>query len=297
MSLFVALVLAWGDDLPTLTERVNDLAGVIDPATNQALTEKLRALEQSDSTQVVVLTVRTTGGKEIEAFTRETATKNKIGQAHKNNGVLIVVAVDDRKCWITVGYGLEGRLTDAATATIIRREMVPHFKEGKHALGIRKGTEAVIGTVRGEYTADSLGRKSAFRENLALGYLLALVPIALVSQWLLYKKNHLAIGCVLHIVLLVVGIVGLFEEFTFSDIFASIAAAILFLAGGNVVGVMILGIFGVIKSSGSGSSKGWSWIHSSSSSSGSGWSSSSSSSSSFSGGGGSFGGGGAGGSW
>lgn len=153
--MFVALLLLLQGDVPTLTHPVTDLAGAVVPRpVDEELTRAIDALQATDSTQVVLLVLATTAGVDIAQYAHATAAHNGIGQKDKNNGILIVVAVDDRRVRIEVGYGLEGVLPDALCDQIIRKEMVPHFKSKDYATGIRKGVLAVIGAVKGEYKAD-----------------------------------------------------------------------------------------------------------------------------------------------
>ena len=146
-----ALLLLAPQDIPRLSSPASDFAGVLTPAQLQEARAVSAALESSDSTQVVLLVVRTTGGKDIFDYSLETARANGIGQRGTSNGVLIVVAVDDRKVWIQVGQGLEGKLPDALASRIIRDEMVPRFKAGDHGGGAVAGVKAVAAAVKGEY--------------------------------------------------------------------------------------------------------------------------------------------------
>lgn len=129
---------------PPLTGRVVDAAHVLDPATLAALDAKLAAQEARATDQLVVATVPSLQGTSIEDYANRLFRAWQIGQAKKNNGVLLLVAPSERKVRIEVGYGLEGILTDAVSATIIRNAVVPAFKSGDMAAGIVKGTDAII---------------------------------------------------------------------------------------------------------------------------------------------------------
>jgi uncharacterized protein len=139
--------------VPPIRSRVNDLAHVLTPADAAALDSLLADLERTDSTQVVLLTVRTTGGAPIEDYALAAARAAGLGEKKKNNGALVLVAVDDRACRIEVGEGLEGRLPDTIAALIIKHEMVPRLRAGDLSGGVRAGVEAVARAVRGEYKA------------------------------------------------------------------------------------------------------------------------------------------------
>ena len=165
MTIFIAaLLLAAPQDIPRLSSPVEDFAGVLSPAQLQEAQSISSALEQSDSTQVVLLVVKTTGGKDIFDYAHEVARHNGIGRRDKSNGVLIVVAVGDRKVRIHVGQGLEGKLTDALSGRIIRDEMVPRFQQGHYGEGALAGLKAVSAAVKGEYkgTASPQRRKKSF---------------------------------------------------------------------------------------------------------------------------------------
>lgn len=129
---------------PPLTGRVVDAAHVLDPATLAALEAKLAAQEARATDQLVVATVSSLQGTSIEDYANRLFRTWQIGQAKKNNGVLLLVAPNERKVRIEVGYGLEGILTDAVASTIIRNAIVPAFKSGDMAAGIVKGTDAII---------------------------------------------------------------------------------------------------------------------------------------------------------
>src|SRR5688572_4854960 len=146
-----ALLLAAPQQIPRLSSPAEDLAGVLTPAQRQEALAVSVSLEASDSTQVALLLVKSTAGKDIFDYSLETARANRIGQGGKSNGALIVVAVDDRKVWIQVGQGLEGKLPDAITSRIIRDEMVPRFKAGDYGGGAIAGMKAVAAAVKGEY--------------------------------------------------------------------------------------------------------------------------------------------------
>ena len=143
----------WALDVPPLTARVNDLAGVLAPATERALEDNLAALEASDSTQLAVLTIPSLEGEALEDFSLKAAETWGIGQKGRDNGALLLVAVADRAVRIEVGYGLEDRLTDLLCGRIIRHEIVPAFREGDFDQGVLKGVAAMTAAVQGAYAA------------------------------------------------------------------------------------------------------------------------------------------------
>src|SRR5690606_665022 len=130
--------------LPALTGRVVDNAGVIDAATEHALTQKLAALEQKSSDQIVVATIAPTGGEAMEPYAHRLFRQWRLGQAQEDNGILLLVAVNDRRMRIEVGYGLEGTLTDLHSRLIIENTMVPAFRAGDYAGGIDRAVDDII---------------------------------------------------------------------------------------------------------------------------------------------------------
>jgi uncharacterized protein len=115
---------------------VVDLAGIIDPQTEADLNRRLKELEDKTTAQVVVLTINSLEGEPMEKFSLRTAEKWALGQKGKDNGVLITVAVHDRKYRIEVGYGLEAILPDSYVGSLGRRYFVPNFRQGNYSQGI-----------------------------------------------------------------------------------------------------------------------------------------------------------------
>jgi uncharacterized protein len=146
-------------DVPRLKGRVNDYAGILAPATERQLETVLKDLERTDSTQIVVLTLPSLQGENLESFSIRVAEQWKIGQRELDNGALLLVAVKERKLRIEVGYGLEGRLTDLMAGRIIRNVIVPRFKAGSFDQGVTEGVAAMIGVVKGEFTPPQRARR------------------------------------------------------------------------------------------------------------------------------------------
>ncbi|MFQ5586955.1 MAG: TPM domain-containing protein [Thermodesulfobacteriota bacterium] len=126
---------------------VVDLAGVIGANAERSLNAYLRELEVKTTAQVVVLTIKSLDGEDIEGFSLRVAEKWKLGQREKDNGVLITVAINDRKYRLEVGYGLEGALPDSFVGTIGRQYLVPHFRRGDYSTGIATAVLAVINRI------------------------------------------------------------------------------------------------------------------------------------------------------
>ena len=135
---------------PALTGRVVDEAGLLDAAARTALTESLAGLEQKTTDQLVVVTLKSLQGTSIEDYGYQLGRRWQIGQKDKNNGVLLIVAPNERKVRIEVGYGLEGALTDAVTKLIIQNSIMPRFKVADFVGGIKRGVEDIIQVLSGD---------------------------------------------------------------------------------------------------------------------------------------------------
>lgn len=146
----------WALDVPPLTGRVVDLAHVLPADVAGSLARDLEAHETKTSNQVVVLILPTLEGEPLESFSHRVGTTWKLGQKGAENGVLLLVALRERKIRIEVGYGLEGTLTDLRSAHIIRQEMVPRFRAGDLPGGIVAGVQAILGTIDGTYQAEEV---------------------------------------------------------------------------------------------------------------------------------------------
>ena len=129
---------------PALTGRVVDDAQLLTPQQEQALTGKLATLEQQTGDQLVVVTLPSLQDQEIEDFGYQLGRHWGIGQKENDGGALLIVAPNERKVRIEVGYGLEGVLTDAYSSLIIRNDILPAFRQGDYAAGIIAGTDSII---------------------------------------------------------------------------------------------------------------------------------------------------------
>lgn len=137
-------------EVPALTGRVVDNAELLDVKTEARLTSLLAAHEQATREQVVVVTVPDLQGRSIEELGLQLGREWGIGQQGEDNGALLIVARDDRRVRIEVGYGLEGRLTDAQSSLIINGIIIPAFRQGDFPRGIVEGTEAMVQVLGGD---------------------------------------------------------------------------------------------------------------------------------------------------
>lgn len=129
---------------PPLSGRIVDQAGIIDAAAELNLEPKLRELEDKSGIQLVVATVKSLEGSDIETYANQLFRTWKLGEAKNNNGVLLLVAPNERKVRIEVGYGLEKTLTDALSKVIIVNAITPRFKSGDFAGGVTRGVDDII---------------------------------------------------------------------------------------------------------------------------------------------------------
>lgn len=139
---------------PPMTGRVVDTAQLIDAQTRTQLSQMLEAHEQTTGEQVVVVTLPNLQGTTIEDYGYQLGRFWGVGQKDKDNGALLIVARDDHKVRIEVGYGLEERLTDAQSSVIINQIIAPAFKAGNFSGGISQGTEAMIQVLGGDPLAE-----------------------------------------------------------------------------------------------------------------------------------------------
>ena len=153
LGVFVALCftsLAFAFDFPALTGRVVDQAGVMSAESKSDIEAKAKTLEDKSGIQLVVATVKSLQGGDVETYANELFRFWKLGEAKKNNGVLLLVAPNERKVRIEVGYGLEGTLTDALSSVIISSAIIPRFKTKDYSGGIERGVDGIISVLSGD---------------------------------------------------------------------------------------------------------------------------------------------------
>lgn len=173
LLLLLLPTLAAARPVPAPEGYVTDLAGLIDQGTELKIEQFLREFEESDSTQITVLTIPSLDGAALEDYALQVAESWGIGQAEQDNGALLLVAEEERKIRIEVGYGLEGRLTDLLSGRIIDNEISPRFRRGDFEGGIVAGVVAMAEAVRGEY--QGTGRSAGRKERNPLGFLALLL--------------------------------------------------------------------------------------------------------------------------
>ncbi|MGC2780983.1 MAG: YgcG family protein [Bradyrhizobium sp.] len=272
--------------VPPLTGRVVDQTGTLSSSDVASLTQKLKELETRKGSQVAVLIVPTTQPETIEQFSLRVAEAWKIGRKKVDDGALLVIAKNDRKLRIEVGYGLEGSLTDVTARRIIDEVITPKFRSGDFAGGIDAGVDRIIGVINGE-TLPVPQPQASHGGDIDFDSISSFAPVAFFGAIFLGGVLRTLFGRLLGS-LATGGALGILTWV----LVGSMTLALLSVVAGIVI-AFIAGSFSSTMPSSGGRRRGWS-----SGSSSGGWSSGSSSDSgSFSGGGGSFGGGGASGSW
>ncbi|AKU11532.1 hypothetical protein AzCIB_1631 [Azoarcus sp. CIB] len=223
--------------VPQLTARVIDQTGTLSSGERQALEDKLARFESERGSQLVVLIVPTTAPEDIAAFAYRVAADWKIGRRDVGDGLLLVVAKDDRRVRVEVARALEGAVPDLAAFHIIDRAITPAFREGRFAAGIDAGVDALMARIRGENLAlpepesdarDSRGFGSL--QDIAV-FLMFGVPIVggMLAAVLGRKLGALATG----------GVFGLLAKFLLGSLVLGIIVGVL-----AIVFVFVLGTGG-----------------------------------------------------
>ena len=164
--LFAATVFGAEDSaLPELSGRVVDQADILSAATEQRLTAQLQAHEKAGGNQVVVATIESLGGETIETYGVRLGRSWGIGQAEGDNGIVLIIAPNESKVRIEVGYGLEGDIPDAIASNIIQAKILPRFRENDFDGGVTAGVTAIIAALGGEYVFEQQRRGRRSREG------------------------------------------------------------------------------------------------------------------------------------
>jgi uncharacterized protein len=272
---------------------VHDEAHILSQPAVDKLEKQLVAYDDSTSNEIAILIISSLEGESLEDYSLRVAEKWQLGKKDKDNGVLLLIVIDDHKMRIETGYGLEGVLTDAMCSRIIRNELAPNFRQNQYDEGVIAGIDAIIRTIGGEYKAADEGT--------------GLLGLGWTERFLIGIFIFGILGIFTLVGLMIPGCGGWFLYAFLIPFYAAFPMVVL----GTSAGLMVLGMYVIgfpilklmlgrtdwgkrmakkVVTTSSRGRGGWS--------SGSGWSSGGGrSSGGFSGGGGSFGGGGSSGSW
>ncbi len=209
LLLLVALAAHAQPAVPPLSARVTDLGDVLSAQTEQALALTLAAHEDSTSNQVVVLTVPSLEGESVERYANRVFNAWGLGRAATNNGVLVLIARDEREMRIEVGYGLEGTLTDSRAGRIIRTSFIPSFRDGDYDAGTLAGVTAILGVLDGTYEPpeDGGGNALPWYGRLIFGLTHILLP-GIVAFYTLFESSGVSRYVAVLFLLVFIGIGG-----------------------------------------------------------------------------------------
>ena len=154
---------------------VNDYANILSGGTKQKLEEEIRSFNASTSNEIAVVTITTLDGDTVENYATKLFESWKIGKAKEDNGILLLIAKDDHKLRIEVGYGLEGALPDILAKDIIDNKITPSFKQGDYDAGVIHGVKAIMEAVQGEYKAIGSSKKNSLVNKNSIEFFLVAV--------------------------------------------------------------------------------------------------------------------------
>lgn len=187
-TIFVALAAliitqAFGQTIPERPnppKLVNDFAGVMQSGEVAALEQKLVAFNDSNSTQIAIVTIKSIEGYDISDYAFKLGEKWGVGQKGKDNGILIVVAPNDRKVFIATGYGAEEYVTDAMARRIVEQKFKPSFKNNNYYQGLEAGTNDIIDLLTGKFKAEPQESKGKHKGSLLKIIIIVFVIIFLI---------------------------------------------------------------------------------------------------------------------
>jgi uncharacterized protein len=235
LSLLLAIVstrLANALDFPQPQGFVNDFAGVLSSNTRQSLEQRLSQLEKDSSIEIAVVTVKSLEGMGVDEYAVKLFEEWKIGKKDQDNGVLLLIAPNERELRIEVGYGLEPTLTDSKTGRIIRNIITPKFKDGNYDDGVLSGVETIIKVVHGE--AVELGEErpassGSDDDSFWIFFVIGAIFLSYLSSFLARSKRWWPGG-------IIGAVLGAFLGWV---VFAAVLMAILIAAALGVLGLML----------------------------------------------------------
>jgi uncharacterized protein len=167
---------------PSFQTSVYDYIGLLSKSQKTQLENKLVRYSDSTSTQIVITIIKSTNGENIGYLGANWLTKWGIGEKGKDNGILIILAKDDRKIFINTGYGIEHKLTDFLSRRIVEREILPYFKQGNFYSGLDSGVEAIFKVMQGEYKGSRKKSKKGGDFAFVVFVIILIVFFILISR-------------------------------------------------------------------------------------------------------------------
>ena len=161
---------------------VHDEANVLSPSTKVLLESTLKAERDSTSNQIAVLIIPSLNGEPLEEYSLKVAEAWGLGKKSKDNGVLLLIAINDRLLRIESGQGLEGVLTDALSSRINRNDIAPHFRQGNYDEGVKSGVTAIIQAIKGEYKNDDPPQRRKSSRRSPIGTILLIIIIIIIAS-------------------------------------------------------------------------------------------------------------------
>ncbi len=184
---FLCVSIGWGQftipEKPQKQTSVYDYINLLQPSQSSALEQKLIRYSDSTSTQIVVAIINTTEGENINYLGAQWGQKWGIGQADKDNGILVLLAKNDRRIAINTGYGTEGTLTDFMSKRIIEAVIIPEFKKGDYYGGLDKGADAIFQVLNGEFNEErTFGNNQGFSFKALLPFIIFIIILIILSR-------------------------------------------------------------------------------------------------------------------
>ncbi|GAB3925168.1 TPM domain-containing protein [Mucilaginibacter myungsuensis] len=190
LGLLLCSVIGFAQEFPPKSNTlVTDFTNTLTQDQKQQLENKLVAFDDSTTTQIAVVIMKSTGGYDINEYAALLGRKWGVGSKDKNNGIIVLVAKDDRKVAIQTGYGAEGAVPDGVTHDIIYNDILPQFKADDYYAGLDKATDQLIKFMKGEYKAEPKAKKSK-GNGKAVGGSVGLVIIIVIFVLILIFRNR-----------------------------------------------------------------------------------------------------------
>ncbi|EGB84700.1 hypothetical protein HMPREF9533_00394, partial [Escherichia coli MS 60-1] len=227
LTLWCLPVLAQQIAVPELRQQVTDITGTLSTSEQQSLTQQLQDITQKTRAQVAVLIVPSTGDDSIEQYATRVFDNWRLGDAKRNDGILIIVAWSDRTVRIQVGYGLEEKVTDALAGDIIRSNMIPAFKQQKLAKGLELAIIALNNrlTSQHQYSVNPSESESASSSDHYYFAIFWVFAVMFFPFWFFHQGSNFCRACKSSVC---ISAIYLLDLFLFSDKTFSIAVFFFF---------------------------------------------------------------------